>query len=143
MSLEPGSVEHLSQLISHVVAPAFLISAVGSFVSLLSDRLLAVVARVRGFGDGADPEFSKEQRDEIIARLQKRARLINIAIFFGILSGLSALILIISAFAAALLNVHHVWIAAVLFIAAAFFLLCAVITFGIDVKMAITGHDLH
>lgn len=143
MSLEPGSVEHLSQLISHVVAPAFLISAVAGFISILSDRLLAVAARVRGFSGGVDPEFSHEDREEIIARLQQRAKLLNIAILFGILSGLSALILIISAFAAALLNVHHVWVAAVLFITAAFFLLCSVITFGIDVKMALTGHDLH
>ena len=125
------------------MAPAFLISAVGIFISLLSDRLLAVVARVRGLGIGTDSEFFLEERGEIIAQLQKRARLLNIAILFGTLSGLSALILIISAFAAALLSVHHVWIAAVLFIAAAFFLLCSVITFGIDVKMAITGHDLH
>lgn len=143
MALEPGSVEHLSQLISHVVAPAFLLGAVGSFVSLLHDRLLAVVGRVRDLGKGGDPDFSPEQRDEIIRRLRRRATLLNIAIFFGLLAGLAALVLIIATFGAALLEIHHVWIAAVLFIAAAVFLLCSVITFGIDVKMAITGHDLH
>lgn len=143
MSIEPGSVEHLSQLISHVVAPAFLLAAVGSFISLLSDRLMAVVARTRDLERGEDPEFSGQLRDESIIRLRKRATLLNVSIFFGILSGLSALTLIIAAFTAALLEIHHVWLAAVLFIFSALFLLCSVITFGIDVKMAITGHDLH
>lgn len=143
MNLEPGSVEHLSQLISHVVAPAFLLGAVGSFISLLHDRLLGVVGRVRDLGKGNDPEFSTEDRRNIIARLRRRAALLNVAIFFGLMSGFAALILIITAFGAALMEIHHVWIAAVLFIAAAVFLLCAVVAFAIDVKMAFTGHDLH
>lgn len=143
MTPEPGSVEHLSQLISHVVAPAFLLGAVGSFVSLLSDRLMAVVHRIRDFGKGEYPKLSSQQRDEIIARLRRRAKWLNVAIFFGLLSGLAALVLIITAFAAALIAAHHVWLAAVLFIVSAFFLICSVITFGIDVKMALTGHDLH
>lgn len=54
MTIEPGSVEHLSQLISHVLAPAFLLGAVGSFISLLHDRLLAVVARVRELSTSGD-----------------------------------------------------------------------------------------
>lgn len=143
MTIEPGSVEHLSQLISQVVAPAFLLGAVAGFVSLLSDRLMAVVARVRQLVRGHDEEISGQNRGEIIARLQRRATILNIAILFGILSGLSALVLIITAFGAALLDIHHVWMAAVLFVASAFFLLCSVITFCIDVRMAITGHDLH
>ena len=35
------------------------------------------------------------------------------------------------------------FLAAVLFILAADFLLCALVTFAIDVKMAITAHDRH
>lgn len=143
MTIEPGSVEHLSQLISHVVAPAFLLGAVASFISLLHDRLLAVVGRVRDLGKGGDLEITDEDRARIVQRLRRRASLLNIAIFFGLLSGFAALVLIIAAFAAALLEVHHVWIAAVLFIAAATFLLCSVVTFAVDVKMALSGHDLH
>lgn len=143
MNIEPGSVEHLSQLISHVVAPAFLLSAVGSFTSLLHDRLLAVVARVRDLRRGGDPDLTNEQRSEIIEWLRRRTILLNIAIFFGLLSGFAALVLIIAAFGAALMEFHHVWIAAVMFIASAGFLCCSVIAFGIDVKMALTGNDLH
>lgn len=143
MTMEPGSVEHLSQLISHVVAPAFLLGAVGSFVSLLHDRLLAVVGRLRDLGNGGDPKLSDADRSEVVGELRRRARLLNVAMFFGVLSGLCALVLIIAAFGAALMDLHHVWIAAVLFIAAAAFLVCSLVTFAIDVKMAITAHDLH
>ncbi len=143
MSIEPGSVEHLSQLISQVVAPAFLLGAVGSFVSLLSDRLMAVVHRIGDLGKVSDAEFSNPERVIVVSRLRRRARLLNVAIVFGVLSGLAALVLIITAFTAALISVHHVWLAAVLFIFSAFFLVCALITFGIDVQMAMTGHDLH
>lgn len=138
MNIEPGSVEHLSQLISHVVAPAFLLGAVGSFISLLSDRLTGVVTRVR---NTANPSTAEEMT--IVARLRRRATLLNLAILFAVLSGVAALILIIAAFTAALFNVHHVWMAAVLFMASAFFLLCALVTFGVDVKMGLSGHDLH
>jgi hypothetical protein len=143
MTIEPGSVEHLSQLISHVVAPAFLLGAVAGFISLLHDRLLAVVGRVRDLGKGGDPEFSEERRDQILKRLRRRASLLNIAIFFGLFSGVGALVLIITAFAAALLEMQHVWLAAVIFMMAAIFLLCAVVAFAVDVWMALTGHDLH
>jgi len=143
MTIEPGSVEHLSQLISQVIAPAFLLGAVGTFISLLHDRLLAVVSRVRDLGKGGEPGMPDARRGEVIRLLRRRAVLLNIAIFFGVLSGLAALVLIMAAFGAALLQVHHVWIAAVLFIVSAAFLLCSLATFAIDVKMAITAHDRH
>ena len=143
MTIEPGSVEHLSQLISHVLAPAFLLGAVGSFISLLHDRLLAVVARVRELSTSGDAGLPPARRGQVLAELRRRAKLINVAIFFGALSGLSALVLIIASFGAALMEVHHVWIAAVLFILAAVFLLCSLVTFAIDVKMAINAHDRH
>jgi len=138
MTIEPGSVEHLSQLISHVVAPAFLLGAVGSFVSLLSDRLTLVVHRVR---DAGTP--TEEAAKANVALLRRRAALINLAILFAVLSGIAALILIITAFAAALFAVHHVWLAAVLFVVSAFFLLCSLVTFLIDVRLALQAHDLH
>ena len=43
MSIDPGSVEHLSEVISHVVAPAFLLGAVASFASILMTRMNSVL----------------------------------------------------------------------------------------------------
>jgi hypothetical protein len=47
MTYELGTVEHLSQVISHVVAPAFLLGAVASFISLLFTRMTNILDRVR------------------------------------------------------------------------------------------------
>ena len=44
---EPGSSEHLSQVISHVIAPSFLLGAVASFISLLFTRLTTILDRLR------------------------------------------------------------------------------------------------
>lgn len=143
MAIEPGSVEHLSEIISHVVAPAFMLSAVASFVSLLSNRLVTVIDRIRDLSIASSSEAVGVNSHHVIKRLQTRARVLNLAIFFGLLSAVSALILIIASFVAALLPAHHVWIAAVLFIVSSFFLLCAVITFCVDARMGMRAHDLH
>jgi uncharacterized membrane protein len=78
-----------------------------------------------------------------MARLNRRATLINLALLFAMIAGIMALLLIIGTFLAALLNVHHVWVAAALFMLSAIFLLCALVTFAIDVRMGLKGQDLH
>lgn len=143
MAVEPGSSEHLTELISHVVAPAFLLSAVGSYVSILSDRLTGVVQRIDQLG-GHDPVSNPDEKTKsIVQRLRRRAELINIAILFGVISGAVAVLLIIGTFTAALSGAHHVWIAAALFILSGAFLLCSLVAFGIDVKRGLSAHDLH
>ena len=47
MSVDPGSIEHLSEIISHVVAPAFMLGAVASFVSILVSRTNHLLERIR------------------------------------------------------------------------------------------------
>lgn len=143
MGLEAGSIEHLAQVISHVVAPAFLLTAVGSFTSVLSDRLLSVAGRIGQIQQSGVPEHLAGHHKQALPRLRSRARLLNVSILFAILSGVVAVLLIIGTFLAALRNVHHVWVAAALFMTAAIFLFCALVTFAVDVKMALTGHDLH
>ena len=143
MGLEAGSIEHLAQVISHVVAPAFLLTAVGSFTSVISDRLLSVAGRIGQIQQSGVPEHLAGHHKQALQRLRSRARLLNVSILFAILSGVVAVLLIIGTFLAALRNVHHVWVAAALFMTAAIFLFCALVTFAVDVKMALTGHDLH
>ena len=47
MSVDPGSIEHLTEIIGHVVAPAFLLGAVASFVSILVGRSQDLQHRIR------------------------------------------------------------------------------------------------
>lgn len=144
MTVEPGSVEHLAQVISHVVAPAFLVTAVGSVISILHDRLLSVAGRLGSLKSQGLAQASGDQAKLMtMARLNRRATLINLALLFAMIAGIMALLLIIGTFLAALLNVHHVWVAAALFMLSAIFLLCALVTFAIDVRMGLKGQDLH
>lgn len=143
MTVEPGSIEHLSQVISHVVAPAFLLTAVAGFASLLTDRLALVAARLKHLSgiQKTGTLSGDEMRD--IAQLRKRAVTLNVAVLFSVASGASALIMIITGFTAALLSITHVWIAAVLFIASTFLLLCSLAAFTLDLRAALRAEDLH
>ena len=143
MSIEPGSIEHLSQIISQVVAPAFLLSGVAGFASLLTDRLTLVVARLKHLSSLQKTAGLSGDEKRDIVRLRRRALILNIAVLFAVASGATALIMIIAGFTAALMSYHHVWVAAVLFIASTFLLLCALAAFVFDLKAALTAEDLH
>lgn len=143
MSIEPGSIEHLSQIISQVVAPAFLLSGVAGFASLLTDRLTLVVARLKHLSSlQKTAGLSVDERRDLM-RLRRRAVILNVAVLLAVASGATALIMIIAGFAAALMSFHHVWIAAILFIASTFLLFLSLAAFSLDLKAALTAEDLH
>src|SRR5215213_8298681 len=124
MEIEPGSVEHLAQIISHIVAPAFLLSAVGSFVSILNSRLNGVIERLRDLNSVPQEGHVKSKLKADIPRLKRRAALLRRALLLSIASGVAGAILIIIAFGAALVSMTHVYGAAILFMTS-LGLLCA------------------
>lgn len=143
MTVEPGSIEHLSQVISHVVAPAFLLTAVAGFASLLTDRLALVAARLKHLSGIQRTGTLSDDEMRDLAQLRRRAVTLNVAVLFSVASGSSALIMIITGFTAALLSVVHVWITAVLFIVSTFMLLCSLAAFTLDLRAALKAEDLH
>ena len=143
MAVEVGSVDHLSQVISHAVAPSFLLAAVAGFVTVLFTRMTNILDRVRNLhvipDEGHDRSFLKAD----IPRLQRRAKLVNNAILLSICSGIVAAILIIFAFASAYLGFEHVWGAAVLFMVALGLLASSLVVFAIEVRISLTNYDHH
>jgi hypothetical protein len=140
MSVDPGSIEHLSQIIEHVVAPAFMLGAVASFVSILVSRSQDVQRRIRDLkaADGADPG-----RNADLDRLKRRAELLHRAVILSIGSGAAAALLIMVAFGAALIGVQHVWFAAGLFIISMFLLLWSLLDFAREIKIGLAAdHEL-
>ncbi len=87
MSIDPGSVEHLSEVISHVVAPAFLLGAVASFVSVLMTRMTGVLERLRQLNDLPDSGHAKSPIKSDIPRLKRRLILLNRSFVLAIASG--------------------------------------------------------
>lgn len=141
MSFDPGSVEHLSEVISHVVAPAFLLGAVASFVSILMTRMNGVLERLRQLNDLPDSGHAKSAVKSDIPRLKRRLLLLNRSFMLSIASGAVAAILILVAFGAALLEIHHVWSAAMLFVISMGFLVASLVLLGMEVMIGLTDHD--
>ena len=139
MSVDPGSIEHLSEIISHVVAPAFLLGAVASFVSILVGRTRELSERIRdiaGSGERTPADMPRLQH------LKRRALLLHRSVLLSIASAALAALLIIVAFAAALLQIQHVWSAALLFMSSMGLLLAALVAFALEVRLGLIddGH---
>jgi heme exporter protein D len=141
MSIDPGSVEHLSEVISHVVAPAFLLGAVASFASILMTRMNSVLERLRLLNDLPPSGHAKSAIRSDIPRLKRRLILLHRSFMLSIASGAFAAILILVAFGAALLQISHVWSAAILFMISMAFLLASLLMMAREVMIGLSEHD--
>ena len=141
MGVDPGSIEHLSEIISHVVAPAFMLGAVASFVSILVGRTNNVLERIREVSSLKDENHPRADLKADLPRLKRRAVLLHRAVLLSIGSGAAAALLIIVAFTAALLQTQHVWSAAALFVASMLLLLCSLLAFAMEVRIGLTDND--
>ena len=133
MPIAPGSLEHLSEIISHVVAPAFLLGAMASFVSILTTRMSTLQDRIREVGrtEGDDHVNGLVKID--IPHLRRRVKLLHGAFILTIASGVVTCTLITGAFAVALLGYQHVGFAAVLFMISMCLLFAALVILSIEV----------
>src|SRR3984957_10673028 len=96
--IETPPISHLSQVISESIAPAFVLGAVASFISVLVTRLNRIVDRCRIFEAAMKAQPPPDLGAIDISRLNARADLINRAIQFAVASALATLLLMIVAF---------------------------------------------
>ena len=90
MSIDPGSIEHLSEIISHVVGPAFVLGAVAAYVSILMDRTALILRRIRETSDAEDANPQKADIRKDLPRLRRRAVLLHRAVLLAIGSAAAA-----------------------------------------------------
>ena len=133
MNVVPGSVEHLSEIISHVVAPAFLLGAMASFVSILTNRLSGLQDRIREIGKVEGNGNVNGHTAVDVPHLRNRAKLLHRAFTLTIASGVVTCTLIIGSFAVALLGFQHVGFAATLFMISMVLLFCALLLLSFEV----------
>lgn len=143
MDIQPGSIDHLSQVISHAVAPAFLLGAVAGFISILLTRMSAAVDRIRALNEIPDKGHEKSRLKSDLPRQRRRLKLLIRAILLAIGSGVAAGILIIVAFVMALLNSDHVHSVSGLFVISLGFLCASLVTFALEIRMGFNEHDEH
>jgi len=135
----------LSQLIEFAVAPVFLLTGVAGFLSVMSGRLGRISDRVRvaerRIQTLADPQLVERSKQEIIL-LWSRVRATNWAIGFCVASGLMICLVIGLLFAGSLLVVDLKFPIVMLFVAAMLFLICALMLFLVEVRLATRAVDI-
>lgn len=141
MAFDSGTLDQLSQAISHAIAPAFLLGAMSAFVSMLSSRIDVVLNRIRGLNAISGDDVDRAHLKSDIVRLTHRLTLLRRALLCTITAGLVTTILMITAFALAVFGIQHVWSVAILFIIALALFGVAILTVGLDGMIAVNRND--
>jgi hypothetical protein len=136
------SIEQLSRIIGNVAAPAFLLGAVASFISVLISRINRVIDRAQFLHGITDDDASKAFLKADIPRLRLRATLLNRSLFCSILSAFLTALIIVVAFISAMFNVAHEYGVAVLFIAALLAFCVSLFDLAREARLALHDNDL-
>jgi hypothetical protein len=140
MILEQPSVAQLSQVITQVTAPAFLLGAVASFTSVLIARMNRIIDRSQVLHAIGDDEASRAHLKADIPRLKRRAVLLNKAILFSTFAAITTSVLVIVAFVSAYFNIAHEYGAGVLFVLALTFFTASLVNLARETRIAL--HDI-
>lgn len=140
MAVDPGTVQHMSQVISQVVGPAFLLGAVASFIGMLFVRMDQIAGQLRllRYPPNDDHHPDLFQRPEL---LKRRLRWLHKAVLLATASGIITTIQIIGSFAEAFFDFQHQWGTAILFTVSLSFFCSSLILLGIDVFHSIKEFD--
>ncbi len=137
----------VARVIQLSVAPVFLLTAVGTILSVLSSRLARIVDRSRVLIERAGRLNGGERVpvEAELAILLRRRRLVNLAITSGTTAALLVCLLIASAFVAYLIGADFSVFLAVLFIAAMGAIVSALLFFLREIFIAVTTlrFDIH
>lgn len=140
MITENPSVAQLSQVITQVTAPAFLLGAVASLTSVLIARMNRIIDRSQTLNAIGDDEASRVHLKTDIPRLKRRAVLLHKSILFSTLSGITTSALVIVAFVCAYFNIAHEYGVAVLFVLALAFFTASLVNLARETRIAL--HEL-
>jgi hypothetical protein len=132
-------VTDVARVIQLAVAPVFLLTALGTILSVLSGRLARIVDRVRVLVErgAGGPAAERERIRAELETLLHRRRLVNLAITSGTVAALLVCVLIASAFVGYLAGVDFSVALAVLFIAAMAAFVVALLLFLREILIAV------
>jgi hypothetical protein len=136
------SIDQLARIIGNVAAPAFLLGAVASFISVLIARTNHVIERSQYLHDIADSDVSKAYLKTDLPRLRRRAALLNRSLFCSILAAILTALIIIVAFISAFYHLAHEYGVALLFVAALVTFCVALIDLARETRLALHDNDL-
>jgi Protein of unknown function (DUF2721) len=141
MLKEMITVDQLSLVISQAAAPAFLLGAIASFLSVLVSHLSRIGDRLHAIN--AMPDDAKKSRLQgALSDLNHRATLVHRAIYWAVGSGISTCLLMIIAFVSAYLGARHEPAAVVFCTLALVLFTASLISFAREVRMALNARNL-
>ena len=130
-------ISHIAEVISQSVAPAFILGAVSGFTSVLVTRLNRIIDRCRVLA-AEDSDQGAQRPDRVdIGVLNRRAALINRAIFYAVCSALVTILLMVVAFVEAFFEIAHERAIAVFFVVALGLFGTALVSFGREIRIAL------
>lgn len=138
-----ANVEQLSTMISHAVAPAFLLASIAAFVSILINRMAGITDRIRNLNQITDDDAARVWLKADVARLKRREILLNQSLQMAVIGGIGITVLLLVGFVIAFLGYRHEPGAAILFIGSLCFLVVALFRFLQDVRIALSELDHH
>jgi len=134
--------ENVAKLIQLALGPVFLISGVGSTLSMLTQRLARIVDRARTLEDQREATSSEKKLATIDGDLRvifRRARYINIAIALGTTSALLTALVVTLLFASEFVPLGVGGAIALMFVGSMAFLSSAFLMFLLEVRIAINA----
>ncbi len=140
MLIDTPTIEQLSNVITQVTGPAFLLAAEAQLLSVLVSRLDRIVDRSRELADLSDEDAQAHRKIELPV-LRQRAVLVHRSIYWGVASCVVTSLLVIVAFAAAFLRLRHEYGAGLLFVTAMALFTAALIAFAKEVKLGYSEID--
>ena len=133
--------QQLIPILQIAVGPVILISGVGLLLLGMTNRLGRIVDRSRQLVRAAR-ELEPEERQVTIAQLRildRRARLVRAAIALACLSALSAALLVVTLFLAALAGAEVAGVVVAIFVACLGALIAALLVFFRDIHLALVA----
>jgi hypothetical protein len=137
MIRETPTLVQLSQVISEVTAPAFMLGAVAGFASLITMRLHRILDRSHVLNEISDGDASRAHLKTEIPRLKCRAVLLSNAIILSTISAIVTSLIVIVAFASAYLNIAHEYGVGPLFVVALAFFAAALVNLARETRIAL------
>jgi hypothetical protein len=135
--------EQLSQIISQATAPAFLLGAMAGLISVLIGRMNRIIDRTNTLTAVPNEDPARGHLRTDIPRLERRAKLINKAIEFSVISGIFTTLLVLIAFASAFLGIGHAYGAAILFMVALGSFGISLIYLWAEVRISLSQFDFY
>ena len=132
--------DKLSLVISQAAAPAFLLGAIASFLSVLVAHLSRIGDRL--YAIKALRDDGKKDIQVLSTSLHFRAILVHRAIYYAVGSGISTCLLMIIAFISAYLGARHEPAAVLFFTLALGLFTASLISFAREVRIALDERNL-